>query len=159
MSKKIGYKARHRKYQDKYNRKFSQIWFLYCQDVLENIEGWDKMLNDTSGQRWELHHRDEIPRDDVVVSKEELINRGEYFNLPANKLIFMTESEHRSMHSSIRTGELHPMCGRTGEKNPTSKPIEIDGVIYCSKRAAVKALEKCSTTIYNWLKRGKARYI
>lgn len=175
------------KYQEKYEKEFPKNWFKYCKDPLEEIEGWEKMLNDTSGQRWEIHHRDEI-QDDVVVTRDELKSRGDLYNLPANKLIFLTESEHKSKHSSTRTGEKHQywgkqlsvehkkkisdnswMRGRTGDKNPmygktgalcpNSKPIEIDGVPYVSRKAAADAHDVSTGTIGNWLREGRARYI
>lgn len=115
MSKKISNLARQGQYQDKYKKNFPYNWFQYCREPLENIEGWSEMLNDTSGQRWCLHHRAEIPDDGEVVSKDELINRGQYYHLAADRLIFMTESDHMSIHQG---GELNTMYGRTGELNP-----------------------------------------
>lgn len=151
----MNYRVRQRQYQEKYKREFPRKWFLYCREPLENIEGWAVMLNDTSGQPWNLHHRDEI-QGDVVVRKCELKSRGEYYNLTTSKLIFMTEYEHHSLHYS---GEQNPMYGKTGEQNPASKPIEIGGVIYESRIAAAEALGKTRVTIWRWLKEGKARYI
>lgn len=181
-------------YQDKYQREFPYQWFQYCLEPLENIEGWDEMLNDTSDTIWQLHHRDEI-KDDAVVRKKELKSRGEYYNLPANKLIFLTESEHKSIHM---TGVKNPFFGKhfsektrrklskshkgknfkdsmtpeafegwrkknseshKGKPAANRKPIEIDGVPYVSRKAAEDALGKSHTTIHNWLKSGKAKYL
>lgn len=115
MGKKINNKERQREYQEKYEREFPRRWFKYCLEPLENIEGWAEMLNDTSGQLWHLHHRDEISEEGAVVLKCELKNRGVYYSIPANKLIFMTEHEHHKLH--IGDGR-NPMCGRTGELHP-----------------------------------------
>lgn len=104
-------RERQRQYQKKFKREFPYKWFRYCLEPLENIEGWSVMLNDRSGQSWHLHHRDEIQKN-VVVRKDELKSRGEYLHLPASKLVFMTESEHRGFHNS---GERNPMHGKTGE--------------------------------------------
>lgn len=113
--KKINNKERQGQYQEKYQRDFSYEWFRYCKDPLEAIEGWDVMINDKSGQRWHLHHRDEIQSNGVVVSMDELKGRGEYYNLPASKLVFLTHSEHVYIH---KLGKLNPMYGRTGDQNP-----------------------------------------
>lgn len=102
MGKKISIRERRRRYEEKYKRNFQYKWFNYCREPLENIEGWSEMLNDTSGQRWQLHHRDET-QGDVRVSVSELKRRGEYLNLPASKLIFMTEHEHKKIHNIGKT--------------------------------------------------------
>lgn len=108
MGKKISIGKRQIQYQEKYKRDFPRNWFWYCMEPLEDIEGWAEMLNDTSGKRWHLHHRDEIQSNGVVVSRDELKCRGELYNLPASKLIFMTKTEHVSLHKS---GEHNPMYG------------------------------------------------
>lgn len=128
---KINNKQRRIQYQEKYQREFSNNWFKFCREPLENIEGWDKMLNDRSDQCWHLHHRDEI-KEGIVVSREELISRGVYYNLTPDKLIFLTESEHMSMHNTGKTlsektkkkisekkiGKQNPMYGKTGDQAP-----------------------------------------
>lgn len=95
------------KYQDKYNKKFPYQWFQYCIEPLENIEGFFAMVNDKSGQLWHLHHRDEI-KGEVVVSRDDLDRIGELYNLSANKLIFLTKSDHMSLHM---TGKNHHSFG------------------------------------------------
>lgn len=173
-------KARRIEYKEKYDKEFPIQWFRYCKDPLESIEGWNEMLNDASGQRWHIHHRDEISEDGVGVHSDELKDLKMYYHLAADKLIFMTAFDHLSLHRRGKNNPMHgkpapnkgkPMseetkkklsensvlCERTGEKNPNSKKIKIDGVTYCSCRAAAKALEKCNNTITRWLKEGKAR--
>ena len=64
----------------------------YCKDDIALIENYDKAISD-SEQTWHCHHRKEI-----ITSKKELIENNEYFNRPANELIFLTHSEHNSLH-------------------------------------------------------------
>lgn len=78
----------------------------YCRNP-ESIENYDKAINDTS-QTWEVHHRKE-----EIYPRKELIERGEYFDVPPEELIFLTQSEHSKMDSKckriseVRKGKKH----------------------------------------------------
>lgn len=66
----------------------------------EKIENYDKAISDTL-QTWEVHHR----REDTF-SLKELKERGEYYDVSPEELIFLTPTEHSkidSMHK--RRGE------------------------------------------------------
>ena len=64
----------------------------FCKDDISLIENYDKAIID-SNQTWECHHRREI-----TIPKKQLLEIGEYYNRPASELIFLTKSEHRSLH-------------------------------------------------------------
>ena len=83
-------------------------WNCYCRTP-ELIENYDKAISDTS-QIWEVHHRRE-----EFYSYKELVERGEYYDVPPSELIFLTKSEHRKMDS---------MCKRRGEAQKGKKHSE-----------------------------------
>lgn len=62
----------------------------------ELIENYDKAIADTT-QTWECHHRRE-----ELYSQKELIERGEYFDVSPEELIFLTPNEHRKIDSYCR---------------------------------------------------------
>ena len=64
----------------------------YCKDDISLIENYDKAVADDN--IWDCHHRREM-----TTSKKELLELGEYFNRPANELIFLTHSEHTILHN------------------------------------------------------------
>ena len=64
----------------------------YCNEDISLIENYDKAIADKE-QIWECHHRRELE-----TPRKELIEIGEYYNRPANELIFLTNSEHNSLH-------------------------------------------------------------
>ena len=73
----------------------------YCRHP-ELIENYDKAIADNT-QTWDCHHRRE-----ELYSYAELVERGEYFDVPPEDLIFLTESEHHKIDSKCkRVGEAH----------------------------------------------------
>ena len=64
----------------------------YCKDDISLTENYDKAIADTT-QVWHCHHRRE-----TVLSRKDLIEIGEYYNRPAVELIFLTKSDHNSIH-------------------------------------------------------------
>ena len=66
----------------------------YCIEDISLIENYELAINDDT-QTWECHHRKEI---ELKLSGKQLDELGLYFNRPANELIFLTKSEHRSLH-------------------------------------------------------------
>ena len=75
----------------------------YCCGDLSKIENYDKAIVDTT-QTWQCHHRLETHNSDgerrlVNISKAELIALGIYYDRPPEELIFMTELEHKRLHT------------------------------------------------------------
>ena len=64
----------------------------YCKNDISLIENYDKAIADKS-QTWQCHHRRE-----TIYSAKELIDIGEYYNRPAEELIFLTSNEHHRLH-------------------------------------------------------------
>ena len=68
----------------------------FCCEDLSLIENYYKAIADAT-QTWHCHHRGEVlPCGRFSVS--DLKKFGLYFNRPASELIFLTHSEHRSLH-------------------------------------------------------------
>lgn len=65
--------------------------FCRCPELIEN---YDLAISDTT-QTWEVHHRRE-----ELYSQKELIERGEYYDVPPEDLIFLTRAEHRKIDSA-----------------------------------------------------------
>lgn len=73
----------------------------YCKDDISLIENYDKAIADNT-QVWVCHHRLEITLNgEYAISKQELIRHGMYYKRPYFELIFMSQTEHRSLHNSI----------------------------------------------------------
>ena len=73
----------------------------YCKDY-ENIENYDKAKADNF-KNWHCHHRLETHNSDgerrlVDITREELLALGMYYGRPSSELIFLTRSEHGSLH-------------------------------------------------------------
>ena len=64
----------------------------YCKDY-ENIENYEKAAADNF-IGWHCHHRRE-----AELSRKELIAMGMYLDRPSDELIFLTASEHRTLHN------------------------------------------------------------
>lgn len=76
----------------------------YCKDFTK-IENYSKALCDTHNV-WVIHHKREnlyyksgrwIERD-VWLTKQQLIEMGQYYNVSPDELIFMERTEHRRLH-------------------------------------------------------------
>ena len=78
----------------------------YCKDY-ESIENYEKALADNF-KGWHCHHRLEThtpdgKRRDVDIAQAELRALGMYWHRPSDELIFLTESEHDSLHKKGNT--------------------------------------------------------
>ena len=74
----------------------------YCCEDASLIENYQKAIEDDT-QTWHCHHRLEICDENgkersLQKSRDELIAENLYYNRPASELIFLTKSEHRSLH-------------------------------------------------------------
>lgn len=81
---------------------------LYCKDI-ESVKNYDKAKADNF-KNWHCHHILETHNSDgerrlVDISPDELKALGMYYNVPAEQLIFMSSSEHLSLHNK---GKLSP---------------------------------------------------
>ena len=75
----------------------------YCNEDVSLIENYEQAKNDTV--MWVCHHRLETHNSDgerrlYDITKKELIALGMYYKRPASELIFLTISEHRSIHKT-----------------------------------------------------------
>ena len=97
---------------------------VYCCEDISLIENYEKAIADKT-KTWHCHHRKET---DEGLSADELIEMGLYFNRPASELIFMTESEHHSLHSK---GNKHSLGKhftdeqkeKLSKSSPNKKPV------------------------------------
>lgn len=74
----------------------------YCCEDVSLIENYQKAIEDDT-QTWHCHHRLEVCDENgkersLQKSRDELIAENLYYNRPASELIFLTKSEHRSLH-------------------------------------------------------------
>lgn len=94
-----------------------------CSEDISLIENYQEAVS--SPELWVVHHRLE----DLGFSKENLIYLGLYYGVPANELIFMTNSEHMSQHNKGDRNPFHGNHSFSGENNPCygKKWIEKDG--------------------------------
>ena len=65
----------------------------FCRNP-ELIENYDKAIADLT-QTWDCHHRKE-----EFFTCKELIEKGEYYDVPPEDLIFLTKKEHYRLDSS-----------------------------------------------------------
>lgn len=88
-------------------KKFKNVK-AYCKDDITKIENYDKAIADKT-QVWHCHHRlethkykdrnrKEWVRRDEDISQEMLKAFNLYYDRPAEELIFMTVSDHHSLH-------------------------------------------------------------
>lgn len=73
----------------------------YCNTDISLVENYDKAI--ASSEMWDCHHKNEIILDK---SQDELKEMGLYWNRPPEELIFLSHSEHASLHSKGRTYSL-----------------------------------------------------
>lgn len=64
----------------------------FCKEF-ENIENYQEAVN--SPEQWDCHHRLE----ETGLSRKDLIDKGMYYDRPADELIFLTHRDHTSLHS------------------------------------------------------------
>lgn len=84
------------------------------------IENYEIALNDKT-QTWVCHHRREIQDGFRIWKRDELIKVGQYYHREPDELIFMTLSDHISLHNTaIDPKTKKPCCARNmnGKNNP-----------------------------------------
>ena len=73
----------------------------YCNGDISTIENYDLAMNDEC-QIWHCHHRAEIlPCGNF--SRDTLIDFELYYHRPSSELIFLTQSEHITLHNRCKT--------------------------------------------------------
>lgn len=81
----------------------------FCSEDISLIENYQEAINDTT-QTWHCHHRLET---DLGLSAQELKDTGRYYKVEAKYLIFLTHSEHRTLHNSVNfIGKNNPFYGK-----------------------------------------------
>lgn len=71
----------------------------FCRDDISKIENYDKAIADTT-QTWVIHHRLELTLDgEFALTPEQLKMHDMYYNRPYYELIFLTRSEHNTIHN------------------------------------------------------------
>lgn len=75
----------------------------FCREgELEKIENYEQAINDKENM-WVCHHRLELTLEGEFANyKKDLIRMGMYYNRPAFELIFMTNADHKKMHSHVQ---------------------------------------------------------
>lgn len=87
----------------------------FCCEDISNIENYDKAIADMT-QIWHCHHRRE-----TIYTRDGLMQIKEYYNRPAMELIFLTPSEHMSLHGQNRAIETNKKISETRRKNGPSE--------------------------------------
>lgn len=100
----------------------------FCCEDISHIENYNEAVN--SNELYCCHHRLEI-QDDKILSVQELIDMGLYYNRPASELIFMKYSEHSTLHGKNRKPES---LKRISEKMKGNK----NGCTPCSVEKRIK---------------------
>lgn len=81
----------------------------YCRDDLSKIENYEQAIADTT-QTWQCHHRLELTLDgQFALTPKQLKMHEMYYNRPYYELIFLTQSEHRRLHTESQN---HPLFGK-----------------------------------------------
>lgn len=98
----------------------------FCCEDISKIENYDKAIADIT-QIWDCHHRLETHNSDgerrlIDLNVKELKALNMYFHRPANELIFMTSSEHISLHNKgKKCGPLSEETKRKMSKTTTGR--------------------------------------
>ena len=136
----------------------------YCKEY-ENIENYEAAKKDNF-KGWGCHHRLETHNSDrdrrlVDITPAELKALGMYYNRPASELVFLTISEHRSLHNS---GSGNPMCNEDTRKKVSEttkgKYAGENNAMY-GKHHTEESKKKMSETrkgiykCYHWYNNGK----
>lgn len=97
---------RYKNTRNSLDRKLYNIRRYCCEDI-SNIENYELAEADNF-KGWECHHRMETHRRNgkervTILSQQDLIDWGLYYDRPASELIFLAEAEHRKLPKSDET--------------------------------------------------------
>lgn len=84
----------------------------YCSEDISLIENYEQAALDTT-QVWNIHHRKEI---DLKMLQKELIASGQYYNVPASELIFLTKADHSKLHANASFYNKRPGKSTKGKQ-------------------------------------------
>lgn len=84
----------------------------YCSEDISLIENYEQAALDTT-QVWDIHHRKEI---DLKMLQKELIASGQYYNVPASELIFLTKADHSKLHANASFYNKRPGKSTKGKQ-------------------------------------------
>ena len=93
----------------------------YCCEDPSLIENYDKAVSDPK-RTWACHHRLEI-QGQFTNSRELLKKCGMYWKVPASQLIFLTLSDHMSLHSKHISETTRNKMSNT--RRGVKRPIEV----------------------------------
>ena len=128
----------------------SKMAWAYCCEDLSLIENYDKAISDVT-QTWRCHHRLEIQDEGkVIYTPKQLENLGLYYNRPASELIFLTLSEHNTLHGKYAPDERNKRRSNTmkGKSHPQSKETrEYLSKINKGKTISLETRNKISNTL------------
>lgn len=81
----------------------SKETYRYCKDDLSLVENYQSAIN--SDKWWDLHHRRELDDSgNLVMTRNQLRKAKLLYHQPANELIFLERSVHRSIHAKSLKG-------------------------------------------------------
>ncbi len=94
----------------------------YCYEDISKIENYELAKKDNF-KGWVIHHRLELVETGAVVdsTKQDLKDRGIYYNRPASELIYLTKSDHQKLH---HTGKPGPNRGKHFSEEHKRKILE-----------------------------------
>ena len=101
------YRETHREQRRQTKRNWERMnrhRFAFCiPEEIEQIENYELAKKDNF-DGWDIHHRLECVETGGEVNRtaKELQDLGLYYNRPASELIFLTKSEHTSLHNRNR---------------------------------------------------------
>lgn len=97
----------------------------YCNEDISLIENYDLAVSDKESI-WQCHHRLETHDEngnlrEIPLTISDLKSLSLYLKRPASELIFLTQSDHKSLHSSIRraSDETKRKMSATKKGKPT----------------------------------------
>lgn len=142
----------------------------FCKDDFSLIENYEQASKDLV-EVWDIHHR----KEDEGYSRQELKDMGMYYKRPAIELVFLTRSEHLSLHmkgkkssyygkhhsektkkklSEAMKGEKHPMYGKKHTEESRRKMSEVHkgktGEKHPSSKPILQIDKKTGQVIKTW---------
>ena len=95
---------------------------MYCCEDISKIENYELAKKDNF-KGWVCHHRLELIKTGAVVDStmQDLIDRGIYYNRPADELIFLTRPDHSKLHGAAISEETKRKISEALKDNQNHK--------------------------------------